>query len=82
MWRDYAGTATQRERPRERDTREGERERAGEKERASGQGNHLAMQMALFSQEIMSFTMAETMANMVKELEHVFCSSTSPRIQH
>lgn len=66
MWRDYAGTATQRERPRERDRRE--RERAREKERASGQGNHLAMQMALFSQEIMSFTMAETMANMVKEL--------------
>lgn len=69
------------ENDRERDTREGERKRAGEKE-ASGQGNHLAMQMALFSQEIMSFTMAETMANMVKELEHVFCSSTSPRIQH
>lgn len=78
MRRDYAGTATQRERR----VRKRETESVTERERERG-GTHLAMQIALFSLQIMSFTMAETMANMVKELEHVLCElSTALQMQH
>lgn len=77
MRRDYAGTAATQ---RERRVRKRETESVRERERG---GTHLAMQIALFSLQIMSFTMAETMANMVKELEHVLCElSTALQMQH